>query len=228
MLDKKNTKTYVDNVNRIIAEASEDKLKPSSESTKTRYDKSEIFSAVNQLTSDNKELQNKLNEKGESNMDEKDLELFQNKFEKALDAKFKEKFSDLESDMKEIKENTEKACTSGDCFADKLDEYKKKFDEIDDVKTKVFDLKLDVNEKMKGMTESISDMSKGFTDSITGMGEKLDNTCTGIECMNKRFAEEDDMVECPNEDCKHMFSLSANTINGTIVCPNCGSISTLD
>ena len=198
------------------------------ENIQTKYSKPEMVSAVKILVNNNKELQNKLNEKGESNMDEKDLELFQNKLEKALDEKFKTKFSGLESDLKEIKESSEKACTSGDCFADKLDDLDKKIEELGNVKTSVFDLKLDVNEKLKGVNESISEMTNGFTSSITGMGEKLDNTCTGIECMNKRFAEEDDLVECPNEDCKHMFSLSANTVNDTIICPNCGSISTLD
>ena len=226
MLSKKDTKTYIDNVNKLIGEANENKLKPDSESTKTRYDKSEIFSAVNQLTVNNKELQDKLNEKGESNMDEKDMQLFQNNLEKVLDEKFKEKFSDLESDLKKIKESSEKACTSGDCFADKLDDFDKKIEELGKVKTSVFDLKLDVNEKLKGVTESISEMTNGFTESITGMGEKLDNTCTGIDCMNKRFAEEDDTVECPN--CKHVFSLSANTVNDTIICPNCQAISTID
>ena len=229
-INEKKAQSFIDDI-------SSDKPKTDGENIQTKYSKPEMVGAVKILVNDNKELQNKLNEKGESNMDEKDLELFQNKFEKALDEKFKEKFSGLESDMKNIKENTEKACTSGDCFADKLDELEKKFDTIEDVKTNVFDLKLDVNEKIKGVTESISKMSNGFTESISnidngitesiaGMGEKLDSTCTGIECMNKRFAEEDDMVECPN--CNHMFSLSANTVNGAIVCPNCQAISTID
>lgn len=204
-------------VNVLIKDATNDELDISNDTTKAKYDKIQALGAVKVLVNDNKELQNKLNEKGESNMDEKDMQLFQNNLEKVLDEKFNAKFSGLESDLKEIKEGTEKACTSGDCFADKLDEFKKKFDEIGDVKTEVFDLKLNVNEKMKNVTDSISQM-----------GEKLDNTCTGIDCMNKRFAEEDDMVQCPNKDCGHWFSLSANTVNGTIVCPNCQAMSTLD
>ena len=228
MLNKKGTKTFTENVNVLIEDVTNDELDFSDDTTKAKYDKTQALSAVKILVNDNKELQSKLNEKGELNMDEKDMQLFQNELEKSLDEKFKTKFSGLESDLKKIKESTEKACTSGDCFADKLDDLDKKVEELGKVETSVFDLKLDVNEKLKGVNESISEMTNGFTSSITGMGEKLDNTCTGIECMNKRFAEEDDLVECPNEDCKHMFSLSANTINGTIVCPNCGSISTLD
>lgn len=228
--NEKKSQSFIDDI-------SNDEPKTDGENIQTKYSKPDMLGAAKMLINDNKELQNKLNEKGESNMDEKDLELFQNKLEKALDEKFKTKFSGLESDLKEIKESTEKACTSGDCFADKLDSFEKKFDEIDDVKTKVFDLKLDVNEKMKDVTDSISKMNENlassitgmnenFASSITGMGEKLDSTCTGIECMNKRFAEEDDMVECPN--CGQVFSLSANTVSNTIVCPNCQAISTLD
>lgn len=224
MFDKVNEKK----AQSFIDDISSDKPKIDGESIQTKYSKPDMLGAAKILVNDNKELQNKLNEKGESNMDEKDLELFQNKFEKDLDAKLKEKFSGLESDMKEIRENTDKACTSGDCFADKLDKFEEKFNEIEDVKTKVFDLKLDFNEKMTGISKSISEMNDGFTDSITGMGEKLDSTCTGIECMNKRFAEEDDMVQCPDKDCGHWFSLSANKVGDTIVCPNCQAISTLD
>ena len=220
-INEKKAQSFIDDI-------SNDTPKTDSESIQTKYSKPDMLGAAKILVNDNKELQDKLNEKGEMNMDEKDLELFENRLYKSLDDKFKEKFTGLESDLKEIKKGTEKACASGDCFADKLDEFKEKFDEIEDVKTKVFDLKLDVNEKMKGVTDSISEMSKGFTDSITGMGEKLNSTCTGIECMNKRFAEEDDMVQCPNKDCGHWFSLSANKVGDTIVCPNCQAISTLD
>ena len=218
-INEKKAQSFIDDI-------SNDTPKTDSESIQTKYSKPDMLGAAKILVNDNKELQDKLNEKGEINMDEKDLELFENRLQKSLDGKFKEKFSDLESDLKEIKEGTEKACASGDCFADKLDDLEKKFNTVEDVKTSVFELKLDMNEKMKGVTNSISEMTDGFTSSITGMGEKLNSTCTGIECMNKRFAEEDDMVECPN--CGHTFSLSANTVSGTIVCPNCQAMSTLD
>jgi chromosome segregation ATPase len=228
--DEKKVQSFIDDI-------SSGKPKTDGENIQTKYSKPEMVGAVKILVNNNKELQNKLNEKGELNMDTKDMELLESKLDKLLETKFEKKFKGLETDLEDIKESSKKACTSGDCFADKLDELEKKFDTIEDVKTNVFDLKLDVNEKIKGVTESISKMSDGFTESIsnidngitesiTGMGEKLDSTCTGIECMNKRFAEEDDMVQCPA--CGHTFSLSTNTVNGAIVCPDCQAVSTLE
>ena len=245
MLDKKGD---VKTISSLLKDATNSDFKPNNSSTQNKYEKADALGAVEILVNNNKELRNELDEKGEQNMDTKDMEILNNKIEKMLAEKLEKKFDGLENDLNAIKEANEKTCANGDCFADKLDVLDKKIDEFGDVKTSVFDLKLDVNEKIKGITESISNidkgledsisginkgfedsistLNKGFEDSFTGMNAKLDDTCTGIECLTKRFAEDDDMVECPK--CQHMFSLSANIVSDTVVCPNCGSISKLE
>ena len=245
MLDKKRDGKSISS---LLKDATTSDFKPDNSSTQNKYEKADALGAVEILVNDNRELQNELNEKGEQNMDTKDMEILNSKIEKMLTEKLEKKFDGLEKDLNAIKETSEKTCASGDCFADKLDVLDKKIDEFGDVKTSVFDLKLDVNEKIKGITESISNMDKGFEDSLSGMNKgfedslsgmnkgfedslsgmnaKLDDTCTGIECLTKRFAEDDDMVECPK--CQHMFSLSANIVGDTVVCPNCQSISKLE
>ena len=235
------TEVFDRRVSNIITAVNEDDIDDNEDVITTKFNKNELLGAVRTLSDDNNELL-KLSKQnniiGEPIMDEKDLKLMTNDFKTMLDDKFKSEFDDkldkkldtkfgsLESDLKGIKENSEKACVGNDCFANKLDELSEKIngidtlkDDINGFKSDINGFKSDINGEIKGVTNSVSGMDEKFNKSISNINDKLGETCTGIDCLNKRFEQEDDMIECPA--CGHMFSLTENTLGDIIICPSC-------
>jgi len=213
----------------LINDVSDEEEKVSKEALQTKYSKPDMIKAVKQLTTqsinDKKELlnlQNKIDEIGEPKMDDKDIKILKQDISELFDDKLDKKFAGLEDDLKTIKESNAKVCTSGDCFADKLDDLDKKIVAMGNTKEDVNDLKSSFGNDITGITDSITTMDERFNTSISGMEAKLKETCTGIDCIKERFEEEDDTVKCPA--CENMFSLSANTVGSTIVCPECKTI----
>lgn len=234
-------KTFDVKLKQFIKRAENDDSEDSADDAKDKMN-----TTVQQLVDYRNELfelkeQNKMI--GEQNMDSKDMKLLTNEIGNLLDAKFEKKFDKrfdgLETNLKNIEKSVNQTCKDGKCFTTTLETLQEKLDEIDNVKTEVAELKSGVGEEMKSVndsvskmtesfTESISGINKDFTESISGVNKRLDDTCTGIDCITKRFTEEDDMVQCPNEECNHIFSLSANTVGDTVVCPNCNKVSKLE
>ena len=225
-------------VNTLIKEIADENIEDIEESMQTKYNKKEMFNALKQVSNDNRELSKQnINGTGE-NMDATDRELLANSIEKILEDKLKEKFTGLESNLKSIEDSVTQTCVDGKCFTTKLDEFEEKLNSIDDVKTEVAGIKSGVNDEIKGMHDSFSDLSKNVTDSISNIdtnfddtiskiNEKLDGTCEGVDCLNKRFTDQDvqnDTVTCPKDrgGCGETFLVSENTKGDFIVCPNCG------
>jgi len=216
MFEKKATKIYKSKVNDLIDNAGQSDSEEKHTVLQEKYGKDVMYSAIRELSNDREQLlklQTEMNNIGEPNMDEKDLKILTSDLSKLLDEKFEKKFSVVENDLQAIKENSEKTCTSGDCFADKLDDLDKKISDMGTIKEEFTDFKSNVS------TE-ISKVNTGLVESISEINEKLNDTCTGVDCIKERLSKEDDMVECTN--CNHTFSLSENSINDNIICPNCG------
>ena len=243
MFGKKTNKTFDNKVNTFIDATVQSGSIEEDNALQEKYDKDIMYAAIGKLSSDKKQLSelqvlnNKINDKGELNMDEKDMKILTADLGKLLDDKFDPKFKGLENDIKDIKKSNEKACVGADCFADKLDDLDKKFGTIDDIKKDIDGFKSSMGNEIKSVVdsissmdgkfnESISSMDEKFNESISNVDEKLKETCEGIDCVNNRFKEEDDLVEC--ENCKQTFSLSKNIAGDKAICPHCNAILNLD
>lgn len=211
-----------DKVNELIRDVTTIEGKADPESLQTKYNKPQMFGAVQQLADENKELlelQERMNEIGEPRMDEKDLEIWSNKFEKMLDEKLDKRFVMVEDNLENIQNSVAQTCKDGKCFTGTLENLQEKLNDIDGVREAITGIKTDVEIKNNEVKQSITQMDKRFNESISGINDKLEDTCTGVDCIKKRLEEEDDMTECPH--CGTVFALSLNTIGDTIVCPNC-------
>ena len=99
---KDDTSVHENKVNLLIKSVENDESGDLAESLRSTHNKSELYSAVKKLTNDNKELiKQNINGTGE-NMDTTDRELIKNDIGKLLDDKLKEKFGDLEGNLKSI------------------------------------------------------------------------------------------------------------------------------
>lgn len=224
MFNGKTGKTFDNKVSGLIDNARESDSKERDEALIAKYAKDEMFAAIGRLNANNNELikwkeENKVI--GEQNMDDKDIQLLKNDIKNILTEEFKDKFSGLQDDLSNIKENSEQACKDGECLTDKFENFEERFvKKFDDESNSITALKDDV----VGFKSGIEEKMNTVTESISNITDKLDETCTGIDCISKRFAEEDDMVKCPAEGCGEIFSLSANTLGDKIMCPKCGSM----
>ena len=240
----KHTKDNLKNIEGIIKTADGGALNSFSEATKIKYKKEEIFGAVNKVVDDNKKLINdndelkELNKMlGDKKMDDKDIKILENTMDKLVGDRLKdmqgdlnERFDGLAKEVKVVKDKSEETCKDGKCFTTKIDDVTKTLSEITELlannKTseEITNVKTDVEDKINKITEDISGRDSKINEDISELTSKMGEVCTGIDCIKKRFETEDDLVECPNKDCKSIFSLSANTIGDTIVCPNCKTI----
>lgn len=222
MFSKKTTKTFDNKVGALINKVNESDSQSTDEALIVRYDKEELLGAVKVLSDNHKELL-KLKEEnntiGEQNMDSKDIMILTGKIKDIFSEEFDKKFDGLKTDLKDIQESVGQTCKDGKCFTNQLDDLNKKLESIDDIKTEVKGFKSNIKEGLDEMNTSISNITDGFNTSLSETNEKLEETCTGIDCINKRFEKEDDMIKCPV--CHEIFSLSENTLGDIVICPNC-------
>lgn len=237
MFNVKNSKVFDNKVTALIDKAGKSDSKETDDALIAKHAKEEMFAAIGRLNVNNNELMKWKEENkviGEQNMDDKDMQLLKVDIKNILTEEFKDKFNGLENDLKGIKENSEQACTDGKCLTDKFEDFEKNFEEnfvkkFDEKFVNKFDERFEnessniasLKEDVTGFKSGIEEKIGTLTESISEIKDKTDETCTGIDCINKRFEKEDDMVKCP--ECKTLFSLSENTLGDKIICPNCGT-----
>lgn len=222
MFNNKTNKVFDNKVNGLIDKANESDSKENDDVLVAKYSKDEMFAAIGRLNANNNELlklQNEINDKGEQNMDDKDMKILLAELNTTLDEKFEKKFNGLNSDLKNISDNVGQTCEDGKCFTTQLNDLNERLGSIDTIKNEVNEIKSSVKEELNTMNDSISTMNDNFNQSLATTNEKLGETCVGVDCITERFKQEDDMVEC--SACHHTFSLSENTLGDIVICPNC-------
>ncbi len=131
-------------------------------------------------------------------MDDKDITILKNDIGKEFD-KSVTKIVDIVSDelsgmqkrIANIESESKQNCEDGKCVAKSLTE---------------------IQEEIGNLNKNIKSISD---DKFVDMQKSIDGVCTGIDCINKKF-EEDDTVTCP--ECNTTFVWNDNITN----CPHCG------
>lgn len=162
-------------------------------------------------------------EEEDDEMEQKDLENLENRVARVFDAKIKDFKSDLEKrfdtihvQINEVKKETEQACKDGKCVTDRLDSIDKVVNAIGETVTdkttdnQISKVKTDIDSSIKGIDEKIAQLNTS-----------VEKACTGVDCLTKRFDEEDNRYTC--DSCKGQFFISENTVGDHVICPNCGA-----
>ena len=138
-------------------------------------------------------------------MDEKDMKLLQNdirdtinKGMKELNVEIDEKIVTVSERLNDIEKGTKQNCEDGNCITKSLTEIRKELDAIKSNNT--------INDEA----------DHNITNEISIMKETLDKVCTGMDCITKRYEEEDNTAKCPS--CNESFLWT----DGITTCPHCG------
>jgi len=165
-----------------------------------------------QLVEEREEIENLKNELNRGViMDEKDLELFK----RDMDASFEKRMKELSTDvgkkivgmntkLSELEANSIQTCKDGECTNNVLSSMNEMIGSLD--------------KKIAEINKSsvVGDLSEKVDENIGALGEKVDKMCEGVNCLTKRFEEEDNTVTCPS--CGHSFIWNDSITH----CPNCG------
>jgi len=144
-------------------------------------------------------------------MDEKDLELFRRDMDASFEKRMKDlssdigkKISDMNSKLSGLEANSIQSCKDGECTNNVLSSMNEMIGALD---KKI----LEINK-----SSMINDLNEKIDSNIGALGEKVNKVCEGVDCLTKRFEEEDNTVMCPS--CKSYFIWDDSVTH----CPNCG------
>lgn len=161
---------------------------------------------------------NKLKQINGDMMDDKDIELLQNKIEKSFAAgmadvveRVDNKISSLVEKVEGIDKQAKQTCKDGNCTIDAIKGLKKDINDI----TVANDDKL--NKLESNITEMNENINTKNNETIDGINEKIETICTGVDCLTKISEDKENTVTCPNESCKGKF-----VWNNQTHCPHCG------